>query len=64
MINSKEEILFDNEQSHTHVTIQNNELMLSLIRELNAALAFHNDGVTSQLEIKHTFPMGVGMFES
>jgi hypothetical protein len=64
MINSSEESIFENEQKRDFIALQNHELRLNLVQELNAALTFHNDGINAKLELKHTFPMGVGMFES
>jgi hypothetical protein len=64
MINSFEERMFENERSLDFDSVQNQKLRLSLIQELNATLTIHNDSVDGQLELKHTFPMGVGMFES
>ena len=40
------------------------ELKLSLIKELKAILKNESNCVSEPLEIKHTFPIGFGMFES
>ena len=64
MIESSEENIFNKQHSHDYGSVQNQELRLSLIRELNAALTFHKVGEEAQLELKHTYPIGVGMYES
>lgn len=64
MIGSSAENIFQKQPNLDYESSQSQELRLSLIRELNAALTFNKDGKKAQLELKHTYPIGVGMFES
>ena len=49
---------------NTTTSLQCKELKLSLIKELKAILKHNKNCAGEPLEIKHTFPIGFGMFES